>query len=131
VVAVIWAALLARAAGQGWRAICAVAGRPASTVRGWLSRFATHAEPIRAGFARLERNANTGAEMDRLAPAGSAVADAVGQVGAACAAVRRALGSAVFTVSAAEMVAACSGGWLLASRPPAADGKWINTSPHL
>jgi hypothetical protein len=29
------------------------------------------------------------------------------------------------------MVAACSGGWLLAARPPAADGKWINTSPHL
>ena len=127
----IWAALLARAAGQGWRAICAAAGRPASTVRGWLSRFAAHAEPIRVAFARLERHANTGADMDRLAPAGSALADAVGQVGAACAAVRRALGSAVSTVSAAEMVAACSGGRLLASRPPAAAGKWINTSPHL
>ena len=55
VVAVIWAALLARAGGRGWRAITAAAGRPASTVRGWLSRFAAHAEPIRAAFARLER----------------------------------------------------------------------------
>jgi hypothetical protein len=45
--------------------------------------------------------------------------------------VRRALGPAVFAVSAAEMVAACSGGWLLAARPVAAAGKWINTSPHL
>ena len=130
-VTVIWAALLARAAGRGWRTIVAAAGRPASTVRGWVSRFAAHAELIRAAFARLERHVNTGADMDRLVPAGSAVADAVGQVGAACAAVRRALGAEVFTVSAAEMVAACSGGWLLAARPPAANGKWINTSPHL
>ena len=131
VVAVIWAAVLARACGRGWRSITAAAGRPASTVRGWLSRFAAHAEPIRAAFARLERHVNTGADMDRLVPAGDAVADAIGQVGAACAAVRRALGPGVCTVSAAEMVAACSGGWLLAARPPAADGKWINTSPHL
>ena len=89
VAAVIWAAVLARAAGRGWRSISAAAGRPASTVRGWLSRFAAHAEPIRAAFARLERQVNTGGDMDRLAPAGDAVADAVGQVGAACAAVRR------------------------------------------
>lgn len=127
-VTVIWAALAARAAGWGWRTITAAAGRPASTVRGWLSRFAAHAEAIRVGFARLERHANTGGDLDRLLPAGSAVADAVAQIGAACAAVRRALGSAVFTVSAAEMATACSGGWLLAARPPS---KWINTSPHL
>lgn len=127
----IWAALLARAEGLGWRAITAAAGRPASTVRGWLSRFAAYAGPIRVEFARMERHANVGGDMDRLVPAGNAVADAVAQIGAACAAVRRALGSAVFTVSAAEMVAACSGGWLLAARAPAADGKWINTSPHL
>lgn len=120
VVAVIWAALLARAAGQGWRTITAAAGRPASTVRGWLSRFAAHAESVRVVFARLERHANTGGDADRLVPAGSPVADAVAQIGAACAAVRRALGSAVFTVSVAQMVAACSGGWLLGSRPPAA-----------
>ena len=89
-VAVIWAALLARAAGGGGGS--AAAGRPASTVRGWLSRFAAHAEPIRVGFARLERHVNAGADMDRLAPAASRVADAVAQIGAACAAVRRALG---------------------------------------
>jgi len=130
-VAVIWPALLARAAGWGWRRICAAAGRPASTVRGWLSRFSAHAEPIRAGFARLERHANTGADLDRLTPAASPVADAVAQIGAACAAVHRAAGRAVFDVSAAELVAACSGGWLLGSRPPVVAALSINTSPRL
>lgn len=130
-VAVIWAALVARAAGWGWRRICAVAGRPASTVRGWLSRFADHAEPLRVGFARLERLADTGVDMVRLMPAVSPVADAVAQIGAACAAVRRMAGSAVFEVSAAELVAACSGGRLLAPRPPAVAVLPINTSPRL
>lgn len=130
-VSVIWAALLARAAGWGWRRICAAAGRPASTVRGWLSRFCVHAESIRVGFARLERHANTGADMDRLAPAASPVADAVAQIGVACAAVRRVAGSAVFEVSAAELVAACSGGWLLGSGPPAVAALSINMSPRL
>lgn len=129
--AVIWAALLARAAGWGWRRIYAAAGRPASTVRGWLSRFAAHAEPIRVGFAGLERHVNTGADMDRLAPAASPVADAVGQIGAACAAVRRGWGEPVLEVSAAELVAACSGGWLLGARPPAVAMLSINTNPRL
>jgi hypothetical protein len=129
--AVVWAALLARAMGWGWRRITAAAGRPAATVRGWLSRFAAHAEPIRVAFALLERRVNTGGDLDRLVPAGSRFADAVGQIGAACAAVRRAWGPAVFSVSAAEMAAACSGGWLLGSRPPAAGELWINTSPRL
>lgn len=129
--AVIWAALLARAAGSGWRRICVAAGRPASTVRGWLSRFAAHAEPIRVGFARLERLAGVGADMDRLAPAGSPVADAIAQIGAGCAAVRRAGGPAVFEVSAAELVAACSGGWLLGARPPAVAAAPINMCPRL
>ena len=130
-VAVIWAALLARAAGWGWRRITAAAGRPASTVRGWLSRFDAHAEPIRVGFARLERHVNAGADMDRLAPAASRVADAVAQIGSACAAVRRGWGEPVLEVSSAELVAACSGGWLLATRPPAVAALSINTGPRL
>lgn len=131
VVWVIWAALLARATGLGWRKITEGAGRPASTVRDWLTRFATHAEPIRVAFARLERRVGGGEDMDRLAPGGGATADAVAQIGAACAAVRRAWGPAVFTVSVGEVVAACSGGWLLRARPPAPGRWWINTSPRL
>jgi hypothetical protein len=131
VVTVIWAALVARAVGWGWRRICAAAKRPASTVRGWLARFAAQAEPIRVGFARLEQVAAAGGDLDRLAPAGHPVADAVAQIGSGCAAVRRAVGPAVFEVSAAQMVAACSGGWLLGSRPPAIGGLSINTCPRL
>ena len=131
VVAVIWAALVARAAGWGWRRICAAADRPASTVRGWLSRFAAHAEPIRIGFVRLEQVAAAGVDLDRLAPAADRVADAVAQIGAGCAAVRRAVGPAVFEVSAAEMVAACSGGWLLGGHPPTVAALSINTCPRL
>jgi hypothetical protein len=132
-VSVIWAALVSRAAGWGWRRICAAAERPASTVRGWLSRFAAHAEPIRVGFARLERyvSASSGTDMDRLVPAGHPVADAVAQIGAGCAAVRRAGGPGVFEVSAAQMVAACSGGWLLGGHPPTVAALSINTCPRL
>ena len=130
-VAVIWPALVNRAGGWGRRRICAAAGRPASTVRGWLARFAAHAEPIRVGFARLERHASVGADVDRLAPAGSPVADAVAQIGAGCAAVRWAVGQAVLEVAAAEVVAVCSGGWLLAREPPVIGGLRFNTRPHL
>src|SRR5215470_1157208 len=79
------------------------------TVRGWLSRFAGHAEPIRVGFAQVEQWVNAGGDLDRVAPAGSPVADAVAQIGAAVAAVRRGLGGAVFAVSVAQVVVACSG----------------------
>ena len=73
--------------------------------------------PSRSGWRSRGWNAAAagGADLDRLVPAGGPVADAVAQIGAACAAVRRAAGSAVFAVSAAQMVAACSGGWLLAA----------------
>ncbi|UQX13614.1 hypothetical protein [Candidatus Mycobacterium methanotrophicum] len=69
--------------------------------------------------------------MVRLTPAASPLADAVAQIGAACAAVRRMAGSAVFEVSAAELVAACSGGWLLGMRPPTVAVLPIDTSSHL
>jgi len=69
--------------------------------------------------------------MDRLAPAASPVADAIAQIGVGCAAVRRAVRAAVFEVSAAELVAACSGGWLLGARPPAVAGLPINICPRL
>jgi hypothetical protein len=37
----------------------------------------------------------------------------------------------VFEVSAAELVAACSGGWLLGARPPVVAGLPINICPRL
>jgi hypothetical protein len=131
-VAVIWSVLVARAEGWGWRRAAGLAGRPASTVRGWLARFADRAEAVRRSFAELERlvSAADGADMDRLVPAGGRLSDAVAQIGACLAAVRRSRGS-VFTVSAAQVVAVLSGGWLLGRRALPAGGLWINTSPHL
>ena len=51
--AVIGAALEAAAAGAGHRTIAVVPGRPASTVRGWLRRFAARAGEVRAFFTVL------------------------------------------------------------------------------
>ena len=50
---VIGAALLAKAAGSGHRPIADALGCPASTVRGWLRRFAARAEDLRVLFTRL------------------------------------------------------------------------------
>jgi hypothetical protein len=132
-VGLIWSVLVARAEGWGWRRAAGLARRPASTVRGWLARFACRAEAVRQGFADLERlvSAAGGAGMDRLVPAGGPLADAVAQVGACLAALRRSRGESVFTVSPAQVVAVLSGGWLLGRRPLRATGLWINTSPHL
>ena len=114
----IWSVLVARAGGWGWRRAAGLAGRPASTVRGWLARFADRAQIIRRGFAELEElvSAADGADMDRLVPAGGPLQDAVAQIGACVAALRRSRGEAVFTVSAAQVVAVLSGGWLLGRR---------------
>ena len=49
-VAVIWAALAGKAAGLGYRPIAAGLGRPASTVRDWLARFAGRAGAVRELF---------------------------------------------------------------------------------
>jgi len=49
-VEVIGAALVAKAQGRGHRTIAAHLGRVASTVRGWLRRFAVRASAIRKHF---------------------------------------------------------------------------------
>jgi hypothetical protein len=132
-VGLIWSVVRARAAGWGWRRAARWAGRPASTVRGWLARFADRAQVIRHGFADLERvvSGADGGDMDRLVPAGGLVGDAVAQIGACLAALRRGRGEAVFTVSPAQVVAVLSGGWLLGRGALRATGLWINTSPRL
>ena len=114
--AVIGAALEAAAAGGGHRGIAGLLGRPASTVRGWLRRFAGRAEPVRAFFTvLLARTA-----PDPVMPAGAAgpVAAAVSAVAGASAAVaaRWPLVGAVPVWSAAS---AASGGRLLAPGWPA------------
>jgi transposase-like protein len=75
-VAVIGAALAAKAAGIGHRSIAERLGVPADTVRGWLRRFARDAEAVRAHFLRWAFALDC--ELGPVLPAGGAFADAVG-----------------------------------------------------
>ena len=107
-VSVIGAALEAKAAGAGHRRIAVVLGRPVSTVRGWLRRFAARAEQLRAEFTRLL------VALDPLAgpvlPRASVLADALEAIGRAAAAVVLRLSPA----SPWELAARVTGGRLLA-----------------
>src|SRR5262249_830091 len=82
-VAVIGSALVGKAGGHGHRVIAARLGRPASTVRGWLRRFAARAEPARAAFTALAGTLVVDAVLP--GPVGSGVAGAVAAGGAAAA----------------------------------------------
>jgi len=114
---VIGTALEAAAAGAGHRRIAGLLGRPASTVRGWLRRFAGRAERARAFFTMLlARTA-----PDPVMPAGAPglVAAAVSAIaGAAAAVAARWPGIGEVPVWAAA--SAASGGRLLAPGWPAA-----------
>lgn len=87
-VEVIGAALLANQAGAGHRRISAEVGVPATTVRGWLRRFAAKAEFLRSQFMALAHVLDR--DLGRVEPQGSVIADALAAIGvAAAAAVRR------------------------------------------
>jgi len=106
-VAVIWAALVAKAAGLGYRPIAVRLGRPASTVRDWLARFGMRADRVRRLFALL-----CGRDPGPpLAPACCVAGDAVEAAVAAAATWR---GDRVAAVPVGEQVSAVSGGQLLA-----------------
>ncbi len=81
---VIGAAVTAAAQGRGRRRIAAELRVPEGTVRGWLRRFAARAGQVREVFTGLA--AAVSADPVPLAPAGSAVADAVVAIAAAAAA---------------------------------------------
>ncbi|HEX5877973.1 MAG TPA: helix-turn-helix domain-containing protein [Actinomycetota bacterium] len=120
--AVIWAALVARAAGRGHRTIAFLLGVPASTVRGWLRRMRTRLASVRVHFTVVARRAG----VDQSAPTGtgSAWRDVVAAVGAAWVAVtaRFGPGGLVGAVTVGQVAAASSGGRLLAPGWPASTG---------
>lgn len=119
-VSVIGAALEAKAAGAGHRSIAAMLGRPVSTVRGWLRRFAGRAEQVRAQFTRLLLALDPLAGP--LAPRACPLADALEALGrAAAAAVVR-----LSPLAAWEFAARATGGRLLA--PPVSGPVVSNTS---
>lgn len=108
-VAVIGAALVARAAGATHQAIAAALELPATTVRGWLRRAEECAETIRAHFtgwaAALDRSA-----VADVRPAGGRLADAVEAIGTATRAVVLELGQPRSPWALASVLTA---GWLL------------------
>ncbi len=88
--AVIGAALLAKAAGEGSRLIGRRLGVHPDTVRGWLRRFALRAEGWRAHCWAWAHALD--ASLGPIAPAGSVFADAVSAIGLAVAAATRRFG---------------------------------------
>lgn len=112
----IGAALVAKAAGTGHRPIAARLGRPATTVRGWLRRFAELAARWRAVFTRWALRLDPSWEPPP--PSGSAVADAVGAIGVAGAAGVRRFGPR----EPWQLTASISAGHLLSRQS-------INTTP--
>jgi hypothetical protein len=78
-VEVVGAALTAKAKGKGHRRIAKDLDRRASTVRGWLRRFAVMAEVLREHFTRWAHSIDPG--HDRLFAGGSALCDAVEAIG--------------------------------------------------
>jgi hypothetical protein len=121
-VAVIGAALLAKAGGQGHRVIAAALGRPAATVRGWLRRAVAMAGRVRAVLAGLA--AELGAEFEVPGPAGSVIGDLVALAGAVAAAAARRLAPC----DPWRLLAAATGGRLLAPAGPARAAAAAHTS---
>jgi hypothetical protein len=111
VVEVIGAGLVAKAAGVGHRRIATLVGRPASTVRGWLRRFAGRADSVRAAFTALAVDVDPGTAPP--VAVGSVFGDAVAAVLAATAAVLRRWPGLPLGLSPWSVAAAVSHGGLL------------------
>ncbi len=135
-VAVIGAALAAKAAGLGHRRIATGLGRPAETVRGWLRRFGARVEQVRVVFTGWCRALAPDPVLPD--PAGSAWADALAAIVAAAHALSARfhtattaadVGADVGATPVWEVAVSVSGGRLLAPGWPRPDRPaWINTS---
>lgn len=108
-VEVIGAALAAKAVGAGHRRIAVEVGVPATTVRGWLRRFAGKAEFLRAQFTAIAHGLDR--DLGRVEPRGSPVADALEAIGVAASAGARRFGPS----SVWRFVSGASGGRLLSN----------------
>jgi hypothetical protein len=126
---VIWAGLLARAAGQGHRRIGLLLAVPGSTVRGWLRRLSSRLESTRTHFLLVARLAGVDLAVPRVA--GSPWQDVVAAVTAATMAVIARFGAAgvMGAVTAGQVVSASSCGRLLSPGwPTGLLGAGSNTS---
>lgn len=116
----IWAAVVAKAAGAGHRVIGARLGIPGSTVRGWLRVITGRAQVVRHWFLSVAVAAGVDVSIPRAT--GSGCGDVLAAVDAAREAIARRFGdgSVIGAVTSARVAAACSGARLLAPGwPPA------------
>jgi hypothetical protein len=128
-VEVIGAALLARAAGRGHRAIGVMLKVPGATVRGWLRVMTGRLEAARVHLLQVAHRAG----VDIVVPEalGCPWRDLLAALGAATSAVTGRFGpvGVLGPVTAWQVAAACSAGRLLAPGwPPAGQGGVGNTS---
>lgn len=109
-VAVIGAALVARASGLSYRrAAAGIAGVTVWTVRGWLRRFAANAESIRVRFTVLAHDLDP--LLAPIDPTGTGFGDAVEAIGIAARAASLRLGP----VEPWPFASRASGGGLLSN----------------
>ena len=90
-VGVIGAALVAKAAGDGYRRAAGKVGVPPATVRGWFRRFAANAEAVRVWFTLLAHGLDP--VLGPIWPTGTRFGDAVEAVAVAARAAVLRLGS--------------------------------------
>lgn len=114
---VIITALLAHQAGAGHRRISADLGVPVDTVRSWLRRVTARAEWLRQRATALAHQLDP--MLPAIAPAGSALGDALAALGVAAAAWRRRLGR---EGTAWQIIGMVAGDRLLAPVPRASSG---------
>jgi len=117
---VIWAAVVAKAAGAGHRLIGARLGIPESTVRGWLRVISGRAQVVRHWFIVVAVAAGVDVSIPKAT--GSGCGDVLAAVGAAREAIAKRFGdgSVLGAVTSARVAAACSGARLLSPGwPPA------------
>lgn len=109
----IFAALAAKAAGEGHRRIGARLGIPVSTVRGWLRVMVGRAEVVRSWFLAITVAA--GVDVSIPTASGSGCGDALAAIGAARQTIeaRFGVGTVIGAVTPAPVAVACSGGRLL------------------
>ena len=122
---IIWACVLAWAAGVKVASIAARARVPVSTVAEWLRRIGDRGPRLRQVLMGVL--AVVDGQVREVVPAGSALSDAVTVLGAVVAGVRR-RGGLLATLTDQEMVSHLTRGLLLA---PACDLGSCNTNPFV
>jgi hypothetical protein len=110
---VIWAAVVAKAAGAGHRVIGARLGVPGSTVRGWLRVITGRAQGVRHWFISVAVAAGVDVSIPKAT--GSGCGDVLAAVGAARSTIEARFGerSVIGAVTPARVAVACSGARLL------------------